>query len=415
MARKTLTDKKVADLPVKPKRYSVPDPELRGHYVRVTPNGIKTYVAVARDPHGKQVWTTIGGADLIDIEEARDKAREVRKRIKDGLPAFDEPPPMGDTFKTVAATYLKRHVKANGLRSQDEIASILKRHVYPRWQDRAFTDIRRADVAKLLDEVQDEHGAGAADHVLAIVRGIMNWYASRSDDYVSPITRGMRRTDPKSRKRARILDDDELRIVWKLAKGNGAFGAIIRLALLTAQRREKIAAMRWQDISPDGEWRIPAEEREKGNGGALVLPKAALTIIRARTRIEGNAYVFPGRGDGHFAGYSPCKRRFDQKVVETMREAAVNRGDDPDEVKPLENWTLHDCRRTARSLMARAGVRPDIAERVMGHAIQGVEGIYDRHSYRDEKADALKRLAGLIETILNPPAGNVVQLEAAHG
>jgi integrase len=75
----------------------------------------------------------------------------------------------------------------------------------------------------------------------------------------------------------------------------------------------------------------------------------------------------------------------------------------------MPRWTLHDLRRTARSLMARAGVRPDVAERVMGHVIVGVEGVYDRHSYRDEKADALQRLAALIDSIVHP-RDNVVTM-----
>ena len=76
----------------------------------------------------------------------------------------------------------------------------------------------------------------------------------------------------------------------------------------------------------------------------------------------------------------------------------------------LPPWRIHDLRRTARSLMARADVRPDIAERVLGHAIPGVEGVYDRHQYSEQKADALKRLAALIETIINPPTDNVVAM-----
>ena len=71
-------------------------------------------------------------------------------------------------------------------------------------------------------------------------------------------------------------------------------------------------------------------------------------------------------------------------------------------VESLPNWTLHDLRRTAKTLMVRAGVRPDISERVLGHVIAGVEGTYDRHSYADEKRDALEKLAAMIERILNP-------------
>jgi integrase len=79
--------------------------------------------------------------------------------------------------------------------------------------------------------------------------------------------------------------------------------------------------------------------------------------------------------------------------------------------KPEVDWTAHDLRRTARSLMSRAGVRPDIAERVLGHAMGGVEGIYDRHSYVMEKAQALTALAGLLANILRPSTDNVVRSE----
>ena len=394
--RKTLTDNMVAKLKPGPKRITLPDPEFIGHYVRITPAGAKSYVAVAREPYvKKQVWATIGSTEHYSIEEARNLAREAIKRIKAGLSAFEPPPAKPDSFKAVAEKHLKRHVRANRLRSEKQIERILNKYVYPVWGDREFESIRRSDVAVLLDMVQDAHGPRQADYVLAIVRGIMRWHASRSDDYVVPIGPRMTRADPKTRKRARILDDGEIRAVWAVAAADGAFGAILRLALLTAQRREKIAALRWEDVTVDGVWNIPTEEREKGNAGTLVLPEAALAIIQEQTRIGDNVYVFAGRRAGHFNGFSPCKRAFDKKVGN------------------LPRWTLHDLRRSARSLMSRAGVRPDIAERVMGHAITGVEGVYDRHSYRDEKADALQRLANLIEGIVHPPTGtNVVPLKA---
>ena len=398
--RKILTDNMVAKLKPGPKRQTLSDPELRGHFVRVTPLGAKSYVAVARDPGGKQVWATIGGADVLSIDEARERAREAILRIKAGLAPFEQPPPKPDSFKAVADNYLDRHVRKKGLRSEGEITRCLEKFVFPAWRDREFAGIQRSDVAKLLDDVEDNSGPAQADTVLAIVRGIMNWHMSRTDNYVTPIARGMRRTNPAERKRARILDDDEIRTVWKVAKGNGTFGAILRLALLTAQRREKLVTLRWDDVTVDGVWNIRTEEREKGTGGALALPDMALDIIRAQNRVGENPYVFAGRGDSHFKGHSPCKRSFDAKVTAAL------------DGEPLPRWTLHDLRRTARSLMAHAGVRPDVAERVMGHAIHGVEGVYDRHSYRDEKADALKRLAGLIALILDPPAENVTPLHA---
>src|SRR5438093_1615512 len=145
--------------------------------------------------------------------------------------------------------------------------------------------IRRTDVTALLDQVEDNHSARQADYVLNVVRSIANWFATRNDDYTPPIVRGMRRQDPKEQARARILDDDEIRVIWKAAESNGTFGGIIRSCLLTAQRRTKVGAMQWSDLSIDGEWTIPKEPREKDSAGTLVLPDSAIAIVRAQNRM----------------------------------------------------------------------------------------------------------------------------------
>jgi integrase len=394
--RKTLTDNMVAKLKPGPKRQTISDPELRGLYVRVTPTGAKSYVAVARDPDGRQIWATVGGADVLTIDQARERARSAIQRIKDGLEPFEAPAPKPDTFGEIAAEYLVRHVKAKGLRSAPEIERVLNKYVMPHWRDREFREIKRSDAARLLDTVEDNHGKHQADHTLAHIRGVMRWFETRDDDYRCPVTGKMRRTDPKDRKRARILSDDEMRTIWTAAVANGKFGAILRLALLTAQRLDKIASMKWDDVSVDGIWTIPTEDdREKGHGGNLQLPEMALAVIREQKRVSGNPYIFPARRrEGHYTGFSRGKARLEAQAG------------------ALPRWTIHDQRRTARSLMARAGVLPHVAERVMGHVQQGVEGVYDRHDYEREKADALDKLAGLIELILNPPADNVTELHA---
>ncbi|HEY3222625.1 MAG TPA: site-specific integrase [Pseudolabrys sp.] len=377
--RKTLTDKGVAALKSRASRYAFPDPELRGLYVRVQPSGAKSFVTVARDPYGKQVWTTIGAADVLGVDEARDLAREAIKRVRQGLPAIEPPPARPDSFKAVAENWLKRHVAAKRFRSEYEIRRVLERYVYPHWGNRDFISIKRSDISTLLDHVEDNHGAQQADKVLSVARGIANWFAGRDDDYVSPFVRGMRR---HSGARTRVLEDDELPVIWKTAEGNGQFGAIVRLLLLTGQRREKVNSMKWADLA-DGVWTIATVEREKNNAGSLALPAQALAIIQAQPRVGENPYVFAGRGNGAY-DISQSKAPFDRKLPK------------------MPHWTLHDLRRTSRSLMSRAGVRPDIAERVMGHAIAGIEGVYDRHSYREEKADALRRLAMLVDGIVNP-------------
>ena len=387
MARRTLTDKGVSALKPRAKRYHFADPEMKAHFIRVMPSGTKSFAVFARDPSGKQVLHTIGAVGVITIEEARQKARAAVAAIKAGA---DRAGPQ--SFTAVAENWFRRHVEAKGLRSMGETRRYLDKWILPAWGLREFTKVRRGDVAKLLDHVEDKAGPVAADNTLKRVSTICTWYQSRHEDYVSPVVKGMRRSSTKERARERILNDDELRAVWNAANGE-SFGGLVKMLLLTGQRRDKVASMRWQDVSVDGTWTIPAKDREKGNALELKLPDMALNIIKGQPRFAGNPHVFAGRGGSYSTGYSKAKKALDAKA-------------------PLPQWQLHDLRRTARSLMARAGVRPDIAERVLGHLIPGVEGVYDRHSYRDEKAHALRALASLIENITNPPSGKVVNLKS---
>ena len=306
------------------------------------------------------------------------------------------------SFKEIAEQWFKRHVEGQGLLTAPEIRRQLEVYVYPKWKDDKFLDIRRGNVANLLDYIEDKHSPAMADYVLATLRSIMTWYQSRHEDYVSPIVKGMRRAKPK--KRARILNDNELRRIWQAAGKSGTFGAWIKLALLTAQRKEKITTLRWDDID-NGEWTMRTKEREKGTAGVLKLPQLTLDVIedqKAR-RLAGNPYVFPGSLRG--------RRGVKKPGLPTFNSFSKAKHDLDAKLGDLPRWVIHDLRRTAKSLMSRAGVRPDISERVLGHVIGGVEGVYDHHSYGPEKADALEKLAALVASIVNPPTGaNVVPL-----
>jgi integrase len=392
--RQMLTDKQVASLPRRRRRYFHPDPELPGHGVRVLLDGPSSFYLIARDAFHKQRWVRLGSTAELTIADSREQARAVIKRLKAGLTPFEPPPVQPDTVADVCAGWLKRHVEAKRMRTGRELTRVLEKYVLPHWRDRPFAGIKRSDVAALLDHVEDHHGAWTADEVLAVLGSVSSWYATRHDDYVPPFVKGMRRVPAQARKRSRILNDDELRRVWQAAEGAGSFGAFVQLLLLTAQRREKVRAMRWTAVAEDGVWTIPTAPREKGNPGTLKLPPQAMKVLGRLPRMAGNPYVFPGRGDGPLGGYSDRHASF---------KALCN----------VDYWTLHDCRRTARSLMAKAGVSSEHAERVLGHAIAGVEGVYNRHDYTAEMADALKRLARLITQIVDGEGGkNVVPMRA---
>jgi integrase len=339
----------------------------------------KSYVVVVRDRNGKQVWHSLG-----PIKDWTGRKRELAAKVADVARAIREGKDRTgpETFERIMESFFKHYVGPQGLRTGKTMRACLSRHVLPKWAGRDFAEIRRGDITKLLDDIVSNAGPVMADRVLATIGKMMNWYATRHDDYSSPIVRGMRRANPKDRARSRILTDDEIRQLW-----NADETSLVKMLLLTGQRRDKVASMKWEDVK-DGIWTIATESREKSNAGELVLPKEALAVLDELPRYASSPYVFGPR-----RSFSHMKKAIDAAV-------------------PVPHWVLHDLRRTARSLMSRAGVRPDIAERVLGHVQQGVEGIYDRHDYRAEKADALKRLATLLATIINPAPDNVLRL---HG
>jgi integrase len=398
VAKKRLTEEGVAKLKPPPtgKQIDYYDAGMPGLVLRLNYGGAKIWRALyyvkRTNKDGKRITipTThkLGRYPHLKLKEAREAARRFLADPQKGLAEADT-----GSFRDVADNFIKRHVAANRLRSQPDIERCLKKYVDPVWGHRAFREIKRGDVADLLDRIEDRHGPRQADIVLAIIRGMANGYAARTDDYVSPVVRGMRRSNGSDRRGKRILDDAEIRALWNVEADT--FAAFVKVLLLTAQRRDKVATLKWDDITDDGTcatWIIASVEREKGNAGSLRLPPMALDIINAQPRLAGNPYVFAGRGGGSLNAFAQRKQ-----------ELAA-------ELPDMPPWVLHDLRRTARSLLSRAGVRPDISERVLGHAIAGVEGVYDRHPYRDEKADALNRLAALVESIINPRKDNVVDI-----
>jgi integrase len=198
---------------------------------------------------------------------------------------------------------------------------------------------------------------------------------------------------PAAPSRERILTDDELRAIWQASGDGTQFSALVRLLLLTAQRKAKVGTMRWSDLDGDT-WTIRRAPREKANAGKLQLPPLAMAALATLPRFAGNDHVFAGRGANPFDG-GQDKRLFDTRCG-------------------VSGWTLHDLRRTARSLMARANVPREHAERVLGHSIGStVEQTYNRHQFDIEKSVALRKLADLVARIVEAPSGNVVELRGA--
>jgi integrase len=348
---------------------------------------------------GRRKRMTLGAYPATSLSSARAQADTAKANLearKDPRSALSKP----ETLRAICEEYFDREGAA--LRTGAFRKTTLERLVYPTLGDRPINDVRRSDVVRLLDAIEDESGPSMADQALAYLRRVFTWHAARSDDFRSPIVRGMARTKPSERARERTLSDEELRTVWKVAEAQGVFGHFVRFILFTGARRNEAAEMAWTEIDK-GDWTLPAARNKTKVDLVRPLSKAAIASVPER----GGPFVFSTDGVAPISGFSKFKLAFDRAVATELRKH------DP-ERKALANWTLHDLRRTARSLMSRAGVPPDHAERCLGHVIPGVRGVYDRYRYAEEMARAYEALAALVARIVDPQ-DNVVPLAKRAG
>jgi len=366
------------------------DQTLPGFGLMVTAAGSKSWVVQYR-AGAKSRRHTID--NVLSLDKARKEARGLLGEVAKGRDPIAErraaEAAAENTVQSVAEEYLKRESK--NLRSHATRRATFERWVFPRMGTRQIGDIKRSEISRLLDHVEDNAGPVQADMVLSFLRRVFNWHASRTDDFSSPIIRGMSRSNPRERARRRILSDDELLALWR-ADIPQPWRAFVRFLLLTAVRRNEAARMARSELT-GSDWTIPAGRYKTKNDVTLPLSGAAQTVIAELPRFGTGEYVFTVNGRTPLAAFSRGKK-------------AIDRASD------VTGWTLHDLRRTARSLMSRAGVPSDHAERCLGHIIPGVRGTYDRQKYQEEMRRAFEALAGQIASIVDPQ-DNVVAMRGA--
>jgi integrase len=376
---------------LKPGQFIV-DSEVKGFTARCLPSGVISYGFRYRTSKGRPMLR-LGLHGSITTAEARRLAKKYAGQVAERRdPATElriERAVATNTVNAVLDNYMKRDVEARGLRSAAAIKSAFDRLVRPRLGSQSIYELKKSDIAKLLDTVADDSGPVMADRVLAYLRAAFRWQADRDDDFRPPLVKA--RTKPSERKRQRVLDDQEIRDLWRALDLLGedaptCYPAFVRALLLSGQRRTNVSHMTRDEIS-NNNWIIPGA-RTKHKKDHLV------PITPALQKLFGNrpGFVFSSNGgDVPFSGYSKAKTALDRKIKE-LRKAAGR--------KPMPHWTLHDLRRTARSIMSRY-TTADHAERAIGHVVGGVRGVYDVHEYADEKRAALKALAKHIDDIVS--------------
>ena len=386
-----LTDLAVKKLKKRKKRYEVLD--ANGLYVRVMSSGAKSWV-YRYNFDGKPRRMTIGAYPGISLAQARESHAMAMQDIQRGIDPgaelqrekakYKAEPTVEDLLNEFWEMELKKTP------SGKERRRLIEKDVLPTWGNRKASSITRRDAVLLIDKVR-KRAKITANRVQGILVRMFNFAAERGILENSPLT-GMRRTPEKSRDR--VLDDSEIKLLWAAMDNpelviHRQTRLAMKMILLTGQRPGEVAGMRWDEI--DGDWWIIPETRIKtraGNHRVPLCPMALEIIEQAGMLSSEIPFVFS----------SPFKLGQALTVGSIAHSVRRNR----EKIGIKGHFTPHDLRRTLRTRLAEIGVSDVVAERILGHKLQGVLAVYNRHHYDIEKRQALeawelklKRILGL--------------------
>jgi integrase len=372
------------------------DESLPGFGLKVTPKGRKVFIVLYRaGGSGSRLRKyTIGPYGRVTLHNARLEAQKVlAARLEGRDPATEKREARRritvDTVTEIVALYAKQHLCKR--RSGRELTRILQRELVERWGSRSVHEISKRDIIDLITAVVDRGAPVAANKALKVTRAFFSWCVGRAILERSPCD-GIRAPTIEET-RDRVLTDVELASVLLAARAMGApYGAIVEMLALTGQRREEVAQMTWAEVDLVRRlWTLPGTRTKNGKPHVVQLSDLAVAIIGAQTRF--GALIFAGIGAAPFANFSKEKRRLDG-------------------LSEVLDWRLHDLRRTMISGMARLGVAPHIADKILNHAsgtISGVAAVYQRHEFMREREDALERWSAHVEHILDETAGTLLK------
>lgn len=398
--RKVITDAMVKKLKPAPegKRLEYWDAVVPGFGLRVTDSGGKSFFLRTRS--GSEQLRLSWPYPAVSLEAARaaakttlsDLAQGIDPKAKKAEAEREAARAKANTLDEVCALFVERYAKPKN-RSWKETERALKTNVISRWSGRPIGEIKKRDIIELLDAIVDRGSPTMANRMLALVRKLFGWCAERGIIEHSPVA-GIK-APSRETTRDRVLSDDELTAVWKAAAAMGwPFGPFVHLLILTAQRRDEVASMAWEEIDFNRAlWTIPKERAKNGLAHEVPLCPVAIAVLEAVPRT--NSLVFSTTGETAVSGYSKAKTRLDAR-------------------SGVADWTFHDLRRTATTGMAQLGVPPHIADKILNHksgAIQGVAAVYNRHGYLEERRHALEAWAAHVERLIHPAEKtNIVML-----
>jgi integrase len=402
-----------------------------GLYFIVQPSGAKSWaLRYRRKSDGKAVKHTIGSYPLLSLKDARSKATALRAEVERGADPHGakivdrrRKAEVDDSFEAVARRYVAeyqfRHNRSWEWTARllgfavDTEAPVAAKECPPllvtkdgskdqrgrrrlsladRWGARRIGDITDTDIIAILDGISARTPI-LANRLHAVLHKMLDWARSRKLVTVNPCI-GIERPAPEQ-SRERVLDDKELRKVWLAADKLGhPYAGIVTLLVLTGQRRNEIAGLRWSEIDTDERViHLPPARTKNARAHDVPLSASALAIISGLRRLPDADLVFTIKRQP-VTGFSRAKERLDG-------------------ASGVKGWTFHDLRRTVASGLQKLGVRLEVTESVLNHrsgSMAGIVSVYQRHTYSDEKRAALERWGDYVAALVGGQKANVVAL-----
>jgi integrase len=385
MPRLRLMKSTIDALPVMSKDVVYWDAGLPGFGVKVTPKGRKVFLVMYRvaGAGSRLRKYTIGPYGRVTLPMARAQAQKIFAARLDGRDPAEEKKQtrrrlVVDQVEDLIETFIGDHVSQIG--TSKRISNLLRRDVVPYWGTKSIHEIKKRDVSDLVSRIAQRNGH-AGYRLLKTLKTFFRWCVGRAVIDFSPaegIVSSYRETS-----RDRVLTDDELAAVILAARQTPRpYGPIVEFLALTGQRREEVAKLRWNEIDEKTRtWSIPGSRTKNKKAHIVHLSEQAWRIVA--TCPAGELVFATSRGK-HFQGFRQGKERLD-------------------EISGITGWRLHDLRRTIVSGMARLGVPPHVADKILNHqagTISGVAAVYQRHDFLAERKEALDRWGGHVEQIV---------------
>jgi integrase len=363
------------------------DAGLPGFGVKVTPRSRKVFVVLYRiGGAGSRLRKyTIGPYGRVTLQMARAEAQKVlAARLEGRDPATEKRESKrrmtADRVDDLIEVFIVQHVSKT--RKAAEISRLLRREVVSRWGNRCVHAIGKRDIVELASEIAQRGTPMAANTLLKVIKTFLNWCVGRAVIDASP-AEGVP-LPGKEVARDRVLTNNELASVIRAARQiGGAYGGIVEMLALTGQRREEVAQMVGDEIDFNSRtWTLPGSRTKNGKPHIVHLSEACIKLIKRASRL--GSYVFSISGVKPFQNFTNAKRALD-------------------ELSGVTGWRLHDLRRTCVSGMARLGVPPHVADKILNHqsgTISGVAAVYQRHHFLAERKLAFERWGQYIETLV---------------